>query len=125
MLAVYMPAYEAIASLPIERALLIVGQNFVETKWSSINWAPLAMYCCLIRLMVNILFPVLSVKNPPRAVYYVTFAIVYALFIWQICHSHKQNLNDWVSSAVCVIVYYLALFVVQARLQSLIFRVGD
>ena len=123
MLAVYMPAYEAIASVPIERALLIIKQHFEEDVWTSYNWAPLPMYCCLLRLMVNILFPVLSIRNPPRVVYYLTFAIVYALFIWQIVLA--KDISAWGSSAVCIMVYYLALFVVQARLQSLIFKVGD
>ena len=123
-LAIYMPTYEAIASVPIERALLIEQNHGLqsEAKWTSYAWAPIPMGLSLLRIIVNVIFPVLCKKSPHRVMFYLALALVYSLFIFQIMF-HK--IHEWISSATSLVVYSLALFMIQARLHSLIFKVGD
>ena len=123
-LAIYMPTYEALASVPIERALLIEQNHGLrsEAKWTSYAWAPIPMGLSLLRLMVNVIFPMLCKRSPQRVMFYLAFALVYSLFIFQIIFN---KIHEWLSSATCLVVYSLALFMIQARLHSLIFKVGD
>ena len=119
-----MPMYEAIASVPIERALLIQKYHGLdsEAKWTSYAWAPIPTGLNLLRLMVNVIYPVLLKKSPNKVLFYLALALVYTLFIFQIVFHKIHNL---ISSATSLVVYSLALFMIQARLHTLILKVGD